>query len=162
MFQVSRRADYAMRMLIELGVQKTGTCLSAQVVSRRTAVPKAFLHKITADLVKAGLVRTIAGSQGGLSLACSAKEITVLNIVEAVEGPICLNSCLLRPHECPRDLICPGHGFWGRIQNMLVAELKATTLAQLAEEADELRQEPGRPDYISYLFGQEKEIPLAV
>jgi Rrf2 family protein len=126
--------------------------MSAQVMSQKTAVPKAFLHKITADLVKAGLVRTIAGSRGGLTLARSAKKITVLNIVEAAEGPICLNSCLLRPQECSHDLICPGHGFWGRIQNVLIAELEATTLAQLVEEADELRREPARPDHISYLF----------
>jgi hypothetical protein len=54
--------------------------------------------------------------------------------------------------------MCSGHGFWGHIQNVLIAELEATTLAQLVEEADKLRQEPARPDYISYLFCQEEAL----
>ena len=151
MFQVTRRADYAIRMMIELGQLDPGDCLSARNLSRKTAVPKAFLHKITTELAKAELVRTFAGAQGGLALAKPPREISLLQVIEAVEGAFCLNSCLIRPRECPRDVICPGHGIWGRLQNTLVEELKAITLAELAAEALQLKAQPQRPINMPYL-----------
>ena len=151
MFQVTRRVDYAMRIMIELGQLDPGDCLSTRELSRKTAVPKAFLHKITADLVKAELVRTFAGAQGGVALAQTPKEISLLQVAEAVEGPVCLNSCLIRPLECPRDVICPGHGLWGRLQNSLIAELQSITIPELAADARSLKHSPQRPPYIPYL-----------
>lgn len=160
MFQVSRRADYAMRIMVALGQREEGASLTAREISRHTAVPKAFLHKITTDLVKASLVRTSSGTTGGLALARPAASITVLHIVEAVEGPICVNVCLVRPRECPRDLICPAHSMWGRVQAQIIAELQATTVAHLAAEAHLLKQ-VHRPRSNAYLFPASTESPLA-
>ncbi|HRQ42529.1 MAG TPA: Rrf2 family transcriptional regulator [Chloroflexota bacterium] len=150
-FQINRRTDYALRIMIELAVQ-ADVCLPVREISRRTSVPKAFLHKITADLVKAGLVQTQPGPGGGLLLSVPTEQINVQHILEAMDGPICLNICLLRPHECPRDQLCPGHDFWGRLQTILVQQLQATTLADLAAEAIQLRQQPRRRDHIPYLI----------
>ncbi len=162
MFQVSRRADYAMRIMIELGQRTEDANVTAREISRRTAVPKAFLHKIVADLAKASLVRTYSGSLGGLSLAQPAANITALQIIEAIEGPICINVCLLRPHECPRDLVCPAHSLWGRLQAMVITELQQTTLAQLVIEAKNLKQRPQRSGTIPYLFPTGFEQPLPI
>ncbi len=152
MFQVSRRADYAMRIMVELGQREEGASMSAREISQHTAVPKAFLHKITADLVKASLVRTYSGPAGGVILARPPASISVLQIVEAIEGPICVNVCLIRPHECPRDRLCPVHTLWGRLQAMIVAELQQATLAQLVVEARLLKQRPQNSQPASNLF----------
>lgn len=152
MFQVTRRVDYAMRMMIELGQLDPGDCLSSRNLAQKTAVPKAFLHKITIELANAKLVRTFAGAQGGMALAKPPREISLLQVVEAVEGALCLNSCLIRPRECPRDVICPGHGIWGRVQNTLIDELQAITVAELAAEAVQLQSQPQRPKEMPYLF----------
>ena len=157
MFQVTRRVDYAMRIMIELGQLAPGDCLSTRELSQKTAVPKAFLHKITADLVKAALVRTFAGAQGGLALVRPPQEISLLQVIESVEDAICLNSCLIRPQECPRDLICPGHGVWGRIQNTLIAELRSITIAELAADAQRLKEQPQRPPHVRYLSEKKDE-----
>jgi len=150
-FQLNRRTDYAVRILIELALQ-ADVCLPSREISRRTGVPKAFLHKITADLVKAGLVQTQPGANGGLFLNLPPEQITMQHVLEAIEGPVCLNVCLLRPHECPRDQFCPGHDFWGRLQTIIVQELQATTLADLAADALTLRQQPRRRDHIPYVY----------
>lgn len=142
MFQISRRVDYAVRIMIELGLQPAGAFLSARRVSARTAVPKAFLHKITADLVRANLIQTQTGPSGGLALQRDISEINLLQTVEAIEGPVCLNICLVRPQECNRDRVCPGHEVWGRLQMMIVAELRNTTLDVLVEEARRLQKQP--------------------
>lgn len=145
MFEVNRRVDYAIRMMIELGRQESGVCLSAREMSRRTAVPQPYLHKITTDLAKAALVQTYAGAQGGIALARPAADISLLRVIEAVVGPVCLNVCLQQPGTCARDLICPAHGFWGRLQRLLIAEMSAVTIADLAAEAAQLYQNPERP-----------------
>ena len=142
MFQISRRVDYAVRIMIELGMQSPGAFLSARRVSARTAVPKAFLHKITADLVRANLIHTQTGPSGGLALQRDVKEITLLDIVEAIEGPVCLNVCLIRPQECNRDRFCPGHEVWGHLQLMIVDELRNISLSTLADEAKRLQKQP--------------------
>jgi Rrf2 family protein len=154
MFQISRRVDYAIRIMVELGLHQIARdYLPAREISRQTDVPKAFLHKITADLVRAGLVRTYSGPKGGLALARPTDQINMLHILEAIDGPVLLNTCLLRPRECPRDLVCAGHGFWGRMQAMVIAELQAGTLEKLVAESQALRKNPPkqRAD-IPYLF----------
>lgn len=142
MFQISRRVDYAVRIMIELGLQPQGTYLSARRVSVRTAVPKAFLHKITADLVRADLITTQTGPTGGLALQKEPDTINLLDIVQAIDGPVCLNICLVRPQECNRDRFCPGHEVWGRLQLLVVAELQKTNLAALVVEARRLQRNP--------------------
>lgn len=142
MFQISRRVDYAVRIMIELGMQPSGAFLSARRVSTRTAVPKAFLHKITAELVRAGLLLTQTGPSGGLALQKPASEISLLDVVEAIEGPVCLNICLVRPQECNRDRFCPAHEVWARLQMLVVAELRQAVLADLVEEARRLQKNP--------------------
>ncbi|PID87138.1 MAG: Rrf2 family transcriptional regulator [Chloroflexi bacterium] len=151
MFQVTRRVDYAIRIMIELAQLEPGDNLSARELSKKTAVPKAFLHKINSDLLKASLTRTYAGAHGGVALAKSAKDISVLQVVEAVEGTFCINSCLIHPQECPRDMICPGHAVWGRVQNMLVQELSSISFDELANSAQILKENPQRPAHIVYV-----------
>ena len=151
MFQISRRADYAVRIMIELGRKQERGYLSTREIARRTAVSKSFLHKIAADLVRANLVQTAAGPKGGIKLARPTSEINLQHILEAIEGPIVLNTCLIRPGECKRDVICPGHTFWGRLQAMLVRELQAQTLEKLVLEAEWLQQHPIRRDEIPYI-----------
>lgn len=142
MFQISRRVDYAVRMMIELGMQPAGVFLPARRLAARTAVPKAFLHKITVELVQANLIQTQPGPSGGLALQKECSEINLLQIVEAIEGPVCLNICLIRPQECNRDRFCPGHEVWGRLQMMIAAELQNTCLAILVREAKRLHKQP--------------------
>jgi len=157
MFQISRRVDYAVRMMIELGLYED-EFMSAQRMSIRTDVPKPFLHKIAVDLSKADLVRTQAGPGGGLALGKPVDQINMLHIVEAVDGPICLNVCLIRPRECKRDRFCPGHDFWGRLQLSLIQQLQEATLTQLVKEAKLLMKNPrskDKRDSIPYLIGRE-------
>lgn len=144
MLQISRRADYAVRITLELSRLPEDALISAGELADCTQVPKSFLHKIVADLVKAGLVVTYKGPTGGLTLSRPACSINVRHVIEAVDGPICLNACLLRPHECPRDGICPAHTFWGRLQQTLLMEMQAATFDGLAAEAEALLCQPHR------------------
>lgn len=153
MLQISRRADYAVRVMLELGNQPEGVLISSSDLSDRTDVSKSFLHKIIADLTKSGLVRTYKGSTGGLAISRSANLINMRQIIEAVDGPICMNICLLQPAECPRDTACPGHEFWGQIQTSFTQLLEEATLDALIARGNELaRQPPDHRQTIPYVY----------
>jgi Rrf2 family iron-sulfur cluster assembly transcriptional regulator len=150
--QISRRADYAVRIMLELGLHNSEEPLSAVELTEYAEVSKAFLHKIVADLVKAGLVVTYKGPAGGIVLARPPAEISMLDILTAVDGPICLNTCLLRPNECPRDALCPAHLFWGRLQSIVMGELKQATLDRLIKQASVLKEGQVQPVNVSYVL----------
>lgn len=152
MLQISRRADYAVRIMLELGLHDSDETLSAAELAERAGVTKAFLHKIVADLVKAGLIVTYKGPAGGIMLAQPPYEVSMLDILEAADGPICLNACMLRPHECPRDVLCPAHRFWGRLQSIVIDELKNATLDALVAQARGIKERREPPTNIPYVL----------
>lgn len=138
MFQITRRVDYAVRILLALGAAPAGSLTPASALAAETAVPQAFLYRITARLVQVGLVHSCPGPAGGFALACPAAEINLLRVLEVIDGPLCLNVCLVRPHECPRDRHCPAHGLWGRLQHELAQQLRRATIASLLAEGQSL------------------------
>jgi len=138
MFALTRRADYAIRIMLELGDDTDGQLIPAVQIAERADVPLAFLRKIVADLVKSGLVQTYSGPNGGLMLAQPVESINLKHILTAIEGPICLNTCMVRPKECPRDHTCPAHGFLGRLQESIIQQLQDATLEKLVAEKHEL------------------------
>lgn len=132
MLRISRRADYAVRVMIAAAQAPAGAYLPAPRIGEQMLIPQPFLVKVIGDLRRGELIRTAAGRNGGISLARPAESITLRHIIEAIEGPIVLNACLLRPGECPRDAYCPAHQVWSHIQRVLHAEMDAVDLAMLA------------------------------
>ncbi|TAK35593.1 MAG: Rrf2 family transcriptional regulator [Chloroflexota bacterium] len=129
--QISRQADYGIRAMIEVARLEPGETARTKDVARAQEIPLVFLTKIILQLVRAGLLRSYRGANGGIGLAKSKEEITLRDIVEAIEGPIALNRCVLREGECPRDKVCPVHKTWVSAQETLVAQLASTRLSDL-------------------------------
>jgi Rrf2 family iron-sulfur cluster assembly transcriptional regulator len=103
-------------------------------------LPRAFLQRIIADLSKKGLIHTYPGPNGGLQLARASQLISLRDIYEAIEGPLIISDCLQSRGECPLDATCPVHPRWGRLQAMIISELQAINLEQLAAEGIALSQ----------------------
>jgi Rrf2 family protein len=118
--------------MTDLASAPWGAVIPRRQIQGRQGVPPAHLAKIIQALVRAKLVRTFRGSGGGVALAVRAEEINLRHVIEAVEGPIYLNRCLVEPGACPRDHFCTAHPVWQRIQQVLMLELEAVTMAALA------------------------------
>ena len=131
--QLTLKGDYAVRVIVDLASQPAGATVRTEDLGRRTGVPQAYLSKIIQALAHAGLVRTRRGALGGISLPEERQTITLRQVIEAVEGPIYLNRCLIRPGQCPRDSFCPVHPVWGRIQAIVTHELDAVSVKDLAD-----------------------------
>ncbi|MFN3477698.1 MAG: RrF2 family transcriptional regulator, partial [Candidatus Methylomirabilales bacterium] len=101
--KLSRHADYALRIVLDLALRPFSRI--GDIAHRRKA-PPAFLAKIVRDLVKAGLVRSLRGRKGGVALARPASRITVLQVIEAVDGPLAVNRCVPGGEGCLLSRSC--------------------------------------------------------
>jgi Rrf2 family protein len=131
--QITRQADYAVRAVLYLArLGQTERAATSQV-AKEQHIPPSFLAKIISQLSIAGLLHTSRGARGGVTLAREPKEITLLEVIEAIDGPIMLNECVGETGACTFDEECPLRPVWCEAQNELVARLKNTNFAQMIE-----------------------------
>jgi Rrf2 family protein len=130
--QLTRGGEYAIRAMTYLARRPVGEISSLHGVGVEQDIPESFLAKIFQRLVHAGLVVSQRGAHGGFSLARLPSEITVREIVEAVDGPIALNGCVLWPEDCRRSGDCRMHEVWMLAQERMMDVLGQVTLAELA------------------------------
>ena len=135
--KITRQADYAVRAMVYLSELPLGRPVSTATFSKAEDVPLPFLTKVISQLATAGLVVTMRGMGGGVSLARSPDEITLLQVVEAVDGPILLNRCLLKSGTCEREPYCAAHEVWADIQTRFVQDMDAMTMRELARRQAE-------------------------
>ena len=130
--EITRQADYAIRSMVHLAELPMNGRIATAAIAEAEGIPLPFLTKVISRLATAGLVTTSRGMGGGVSLAHPPEDITLLQVVEAVDGPILLNHCLLRSGACEREDHCAAHDVWAEIQDRFVQELKSVTMKDLA------------------------------
>ena len=133
--EISRRTDYGVRVILDLATRPDNERTSTQDIAQRQNIPGPFLAKIISQLALSGLVTTYRGAGGGVSLASPASEISLLHVIEALDGPVKLNRCVIEPSACPRDTHCPVHHVWAKAQTELTTLLSGPTFDELAKEA---------------------------
>ncbi len=134
MMELTRKGEYAIRGILYLARQPQGKVSLVGDIAAASDVPKTFLAKILQDFVKVGLVASSRGTGGGFVLARPAGRITLREVVEAVEGPIMPNRCLIGAGTCDRDSSCRVHPVWERVREQTVAILDGITIEELARE----------------------------
>ncbi len=130
--QITRSEEYGLRGLLFLARKPPEKVTLVSEISREENIPETFLAKIFQRLSKAGLLRSVRGAKGGFFLGRPAHEISMRQIIEALEGPIALNRCLLRTGECKKEEVCPLHLVWEEVQQRFLEVLDRTTIEDLA------------------------------
>ena len=136
--QITRAGEYGVLGLLNLSRRAHGARVMIEEVSREENIPRNFLAKIFQSLARAGLVRSLRGSGGGFLLARQPSEITVLEIIEAIEGKIALQRCLKEVPTCDHMGGCALCGIFEQAQDRVKEVFTQTTLADL------LVAKPGR------------------
>lgn len=131
MMELTRKGEYAIRGILYLAGRPRDKVVLVSEIAESTDVPRSFLSKIFQSFAKTGLVVSYRGTGGGFVLARPASQITLRQVVEAVEGPIIPNRCLIGKGTCSRDDSCSVHPVWRRVQNEVVAILDGITLEDL-------------------------------
>ena len=136
--ELTRRGDYAIRAMLALGRATDDGRLSVRAIAGQMAIPVAFLPQVMRDLVAAGLIEGATGRTGGYRLARAAPRITVLEIVEAVEGDSRRSTCVLRGGPCSVDGHCDAHDVFFAAQAAMLDRLRSASLADLVRHESQL------------------------
>jgi Rrf2 family protein len=133
--QITRQADYALRAMLYLAKLEKDVRAATSQIADEQQIPPSFLAKIISQLSIAGLILTSRGARGGVTLARQAEEITLLDVVEAIDGPISLNVCSHSAGACPFGDDCPIQPIWSDAQHELVDKLRSTNFGQLIKSS---------------------------
>lgn len=134
--KLSTRGKYAVYAMHYLASHAGEGPQSLQSIST-VGVPKQYLEQILGNLRRAGLVSTVRGAQGGYQLARSPQEMSMLDIIDAAEGPIELSECAGAEHACQRSGTCPVRRVWQRVTDSINNELDKIRLSDMLESACE-------------------------
>ena len=138
--ELSSEGRYAIRALVFLAGRRER--VPAEVISAEASVPRRLLARILADLGRAGLVASKAGRGGGAILARPAKTITLRDVVDAVEGPFAVSTCILENRACGGESRCVMHEAWIVAQDAFLHELERRTLLDLISHGVDADPQP--------------------
>ena len=133
--QITRAADYAVRVAVHLATVADTTPVPGPVLARAVEAPESFMSKLLQQLVQAGILISRRGVRGGFQLARAAANISLLEVVEAIEGPTALNACIPEGPNCSRKQWCGAHPVFVQAQAALVKVLREASIAQLARDS---------------------------
>lgn len=132
--QITREGDYGIRSVLYLACQPYKKISFVNEISEEFKIPRSFLAKILQKLVKVKIVRSYRGVKGGFSLARQARDICMLEVLEAIEGKMYLNLCLMDKKKCGFSKQCPVTEVWSHAQSKVVEVLKKANFEELARQ----------------------------
>ena len=136
----SRTAEYALRAMIHMATLPDDEFALVKNIAAEGAIPAHFLAKILQDLARDGLLRSSKGPRGGFRLRLDPEQITMLQIVEAVDGAGRYERCIGGSSECNDQALCGMHDSWKALRSRIIEYLEGTTVADLAKALDEKRR----------------------
>jgi len=140
--QLTRAADYAVRAMIHFATLPPGGRITHKALAEATGVPQSFLAKVLQALVRAGFVVSRRGLEGGFELSIDSTRISIVDVIQAVDGPIALNLCLMSGKTCNERAWCAAHTVWTRAQQAMLSELCSASIADLAAQTASNKAQP--------------------
>lgn len=136
MIRINRETDYSFRVILALVRAGENVRLSTAQIQKEMQIPLSFLHRIVASLSRNDIIDTFPGREGGVQLARPAADISLLDVYEAVEGPIQLSECFVSDSSCAMDTPCPVQRSLRDIQKTLECELAAVHFDSFIADSD--------------------------
>ena len=136
--QLTRAADYGVRVMIQLVASPAEQRVLLPDLAAATEAPESFLSKVLQALARAGLIDSKRGHSGGFQISDRGRAASMRDVIEAIDGPVCLNVCLVSGRSCRRKATCPAHPVWERAQMAMLDVLSKAMITEMAME------QPGR------------------
>lgn len=131
---VSTRVRYGARALLDLALHQGDGAVPLSVMADEQQIPERYLGKIVQELRRHGLIRSVRGAGGGYRLSRSPARVSLLDVWQALEGPINPVDCVQNPDGCPRLEQCVTRDVWARLGERMAAVLRDVTLQNLVEQ----------------------------
>ncbi len=132
--QITKEADYAIRCILYLA-SREGETITVGAIAGSQGAPKMFTAKILQKLKKAGVLDSTRGVKGGFMLAYKPSEISLLDVIETIQGPVSFNRCVIDHTGCSRSDTCPVHPVWRDLTESFKTQLRNISFAFLLERS---------------------------
>lgn len=130
--QLTRAADYGVRVMIHLATLPDDMRVLLPALADATGAPESFLSKVLQALARAGLITSRRGKAGGFTILSRGRQASMYDVIQAIDGPISLNVCLVNGLSCVRSGTCPAHPIWAEAQRAMLDVLTQASIAELA------------------------------
>jgi Rrf2 family protein len=130
--QITRETDYAIRCILYLSESPDEVAMVDEIARAKT-IPKSFLAKILQKLTRANIVKSYRGVKGGFQLAKKPVDVSLLDVIEAIEGSVAMNICAVDKKLCEQSNSCPVHPVWVETRSLLEDRLRRYNFAKLLE-----------------------------
>jgi Rrf2 family iron-sulfur cluster assembly transcriptional regulator len=144
--QLTRAADYAVCVMIQLAAPQADGRVSLPELAEAAGAPESFLSKVMQALARAGLIISRRGQAGGFQISPRGRAASMREVIEAIDGAIHLNVCLISGKSCCRKATCPAHPVWAQAQQAMLEVLANASIATMAAKASfaQTNHAPGR------------------
>jgi Rrf2 family protein len=149
--QLTRAADYGVRVMVHLANLEADERALLPALAEATGAPESFLSKVLQALARAKLIHSWRGPLGGFGISPDGRVASMRDVIEAIDGPIFLNVCLVSGKSCGRKAWCPAHPVWIEAQEAMLAVLSKALIADLASQTT--ASEADRLDVVSIRNG---------
>jgi Rrf2 family protein len=138
--QLTRAADYAVRVMVYLASLPSHQRVLLHEIAHATAAPESFLSKILQSLARAKLIASRRGHTGGFEILPMGREASMREVIEAIDGPLYLNLCLISKRSCARQTWCPAHPVWVQAQQAMLDVLSRAIVSDLVRQGSAPRE----------------------
>ncbi len=138
--RLSTRGQYGTRALLDLALHQGEGWILLKDIAQRQQIPLRYLEHLIAPLIAGGILRSIRGAKGGVSLARLPEEVTLSEVIQLLEGSIAPVECINNPGVCSRSELCAPRDIWGELKKAMDGVLESITLQDLVER--QKRKEP--------------------
>lgn len=129
--KISTKGRYGLRILLDLAFHSSGNPRTIKEIAQSQQISVKYISRLIIPLREAGLIESVRGIQGGLKLPRPPREITILKILETMEGPISIVDCVLSPQVCDKQSVCPSRFIWEQMNQKIREILAEQTLEDI-------------------------------
>ena len=145
--KISTKGRYGLRILIDLAMHDPGKPRMLKDIAQSQQISEKYISRLVIDLRRAKLVRSVRGVNGGFHLAKRPDEITLLEVLETMEGPLSVVECVRSPEKCKRQTLCPARNIWTQLNDGIRELTRNITLDDILNAYRQHNADLGIADY---------------
>ena len=145
--KISTKGRYGLRILIDLATHDSSKPRLVRDIAESQQISEKYISRLIIDLRRARLVRSVRGMKGGFFLARSPREITLLEIIETMEGTLSIVDCVMAPEKCALNTNCTARNIWQRLNSGIRELMRGITFEDILAEYNKGKPSFGVPEY---------------
>ena len=145
--KISTKGRYGLRILMDLAIHQSDKPRLIRDIAKSQQISEKYISRLVIALRKAGVVRSVRGVNGGFHIAMKPEDITLLDVIEVMEGPISIVDCVSAPKKCVHNANCAPREVWCKLNDDIRTLMRGTTLADILASYDRQNANDGTMDY---------------